>query len=133
MRDGDGYLTKFEQNETPTSPAHNERPKTRASKCRQRVEVVRADADPAARERDLWGVEDARDQQYGADDGADEGAICEEEYVDYVCRNLLLGWLGRLLTVCRFYTLSIILGTVALSYGSVPLYKMVGYFKPPRD
>lgn len=25
----------------------------------------------------------------------------------------------------RFYTLSIILGTVALSYGSVPMYKMV--------
>ena len=25
----------------------------------------------------------------------------------------------------RYYTLSIILGTVALSYGSVPLYKMV--------
>jgi hypothetical protein len=27
----------------------------------------------------------------------------------------------------RFYTLSIILGTVALSYGSVPMYKMVRY------
>lgn len=26
---------------------------------------------------------------------------------------------------CRYYTLSIILGTVALSYGSVPMYKMV--------
>lgn len=25
----------------------------------------------------------------------------------------------------RFYTLSVILGTVALSYGSVPMYKMV--------
>lgn len=31
------------------------------------------------------------------------------------------------LTISRFYTLSIILGTVALSYGSVPLYKMVVY------
>jgi hypothetical protein len=29
----------------------------------------------------------------------------------------------------RFYTLSIILGTVALSYGSVPMYKMVRH--PP--
>ena len=27
----------------------------------------------------------------------------------------------------RYYTLSIILGTVALSYGSVPMYKMVRY------
>lgn len=34
---------------------------------------------------------------------------------------------GFVLTVSRFYTLSIILGTVALSYGSVPLYKMAGY------
>lgn len=30
-----------------------------------------------------------------------------------------------LLTLSRYYTLSVILGTVALSYGSVPLYKMV--------
>lgn len=133
MRDGDGYLTKFKQNETPTSSAHNERPKTRAPECRQRMEVVRADADPAARERDLWGVEDAGDQQYGADDGADEGAVCEEEYVYYVCKYSLLDRSGGLLTVCRFYTLSIILGTVALSYGSVPLYKMVGYYFTPRD
>lgn len=41
--------------------------------------------------------------------------------------QLLVSESGVLLTVCRFYTLSIILGTVALSYGSVPLYKMVGY------
>lgn len=34
---------------------------------------------------------------------------------------------GFVLTLSRFYTLSIILGTVALSYGSVPLYKMVRY------
>jgi hypothetical protein len=60
---------------------------------------VRADADPAARERDLWGVEAAGGQQFGADDGADEGAVCEEEYVDYVCGYLLLGGLGGLLTV----------------------------------
>lgn len=26
---------------------------------------------------------------------------------------------------CSYYTLSVILGTVALSYGSVPMYKMV--------
>jgi cytochrome c oxidase assembly protein Cox11 len=30
-----------------------------------------------------------------------------------------------------FYTLSIILGTVALSYGSVPLYKMVSWHLRP--
>ena len=28
----------------------------------------------------------------------------------------------------RYYTLSVILGTVALSYGSVPMYKMVSMF-----
>ncbi len=35
----------------------------------------------------------------------------------------------RILTarLLRFYALSIILGTVALSYGSVPLYKMVSW------
>lgn len=31
-----------------------------------------------------------------------------------------------MMTVVRFYTMSLILGTVAFSYGSVPLYKMVG-------
>jgi hypothetical protein len=30
-----------------------------------------------------------------------------------------------LTTATRYYTISIILGTVALSYGSVPMYKMV--------
>ena len=30
--------------------------------------------------------------------------------------------------VGRYYTLSVILGTVALSYGSVPMYKMVGHY-----
>lgn len=30
-------------------------------------------------------------------------------------------------TAPSYYTLSVILGTVALSYGSVPLYKMVCY------
>ena len=70
-------------------PPYNERPETRASECRQRVEIVRADAHPAARERHLRGVE-AADEQYGADDGADEGAVCEEEYFDYVCSHRLL-------------------------------------------
>lgn len=32
---------------------------------------------------------------------------------------------GSLLTCGSYYTLSVILGTVALSYGSVPMYKMV--------
>ena len=31
----------------------------------------------------------------------------------------------RVIDRSRYYTLSIILGTVALSYGSVPMYKMV--------
>lgn len=30
--------------------------------------------------------------------------------------------------ISRYYTMSLILGTVALSYGSVPLYKMA---RPP--
>lgn len=35
---------------------------------------------------------------------------------------------------CRYYTLSIILGTVAFSYGSVPMYKMVylPHLSPPH-
>ena len=32
-----------------------------------------------------------------------------------------------------FYTLSIILGTVAFSYGSVPMYKMVHPLLPSLD
>lgn len=36
-------------------------------------------------------------------------------------------------TAPSYYTLSVILGTVALSYGSVPLYKMVSPAQgPPR-
>jgi cytochrome c oxidase assembly protein subunit 11 len=31
----------------------------------------------------------------------------------------------RLTIALRYYTISMILGTVALAYGSVPLYKMV--------
>jgi len=42
----------------------------------------------------------------------------------YVCAYLLLGSDLNPLPY-RYYTLSIILGTVALSYGSVPMYKMV--------
>ncbi|KFZ00851.1 hypothetical protein V501_10412 [Pseudogymnoascus sp. VKM F-4519 (FW-2642)] len=75
----------------PPHPPNNERPKTRASECRQRAAIVRADADPAARERDLRGVEAAGGQQFGADDGADEGAVCEEEYVDYICATTGFG------------------------------------------
>jgi hypothetical protein len=31
----------------------------------------------------------------------------------------------KLVQLHRYYTISIVLGTVALSYGSVPMYKMV--------
>lgn len=57
------------------------------------MEIVHADAHAAARERHLWGFE-AAGKQYGANDGADEGAVCEEEYVYYVCSSLLLKEVG---------------------------------------
>lgn len=47
--------------------------------------------------------------------------LCELENVLIACNALSI--LTALLS--RYYTISLILGTVALAYGSVPLYKMV--------
>lgn len=60
-------------------------------------------------------------------DGAGACALQTEERDDCVRKGYTINWPGNgLLRVWRrYYTLSVILGTVALSYGSVPLYKMV--------
>ncbi|GJD01502.1 cytochrome c oxidase assembly protein cox11 [Colletotrichum higginsianum] len=57
----------------------------------------------------------------------------EQVHAHYKRKNASTAWIrigagenGRLSRrVRRYYTLSVILGTVALSYGSVPLYKMI--------
>jgi hypothetical protein len=41
---------------------------------------------PPKREKHLCGRE-TKSKQCGADNGADEGAVCEEEYLDYVGRS----------------------------------------------
>lgn len=58
-----------------------------------------------------------------SDYGTITSAFLGQEYFDFVCH----GWESYLISSndVRYYTLSIILGTVALSYGSVPMYKMV--------
>jgi len=64
----------------------------------------------------------------GADYGAVEGALRSEERNDTV-RAWFMGRAHEVSADCHYrnYGLSIILGTVALSYGSVPMYKMVQY------
>ena len=58
-----------------------------------------------------------------SDYGTITSAFLRQEYFDFVCHGQenLMDYANDV----RYYTLSIILGTVALSYGSVPLYKMV--------
>lgn len=55
---------------------------------------------------------------------SDAPVFDEKEYVDDVSRILPTPTLSHV-DVYRYYTISVILGTVALSYGSVPMYKMV--------
>lgn len=55
---------------------------------------------------------------------SDAPVVDEKESVDDVSRILLIPTLSHV-DGYRYYTISVILGTVALSYGSVPMYKMV--------
>jgi len=55
--------------------------------------------------------------------GAITAALLQKECLHAVIR--LLSFELYLLTISSYYTISVILGTVALSYGSVPMYKMV--------
>ena len=63
-------------------------------------------------------------------DGTDPGAFSPEEPHGGVCTRpqMLSGSSSADPDISRYYTMSLILGTVALSYGSVPLYKMA---RPP--
>jgi hypothetical protein len=56
--------------------------------------------------------------------GSDARKLQTEEQDDNVRGGSIHG-LWQWLMQCRNYVFSIILGTVALSYGSVPFYKMV--------
>lgn len=58
-----------------------------------------------------------------ADDGPDPSPLPPEEPIGSVRAPQIPWW--PCLTPLRYYTLSTILGFVALTYGSVPLYKMV--------
>ncbi len=58
-----------------------------------------------------------------SDYGTITSAFRRQEYFNFVC-HAREGYLDSS-NDFRYYTLSIILGTVALSYGSVPMYKMV--------
>lgn len=55
--------------------------------------------------------------------GTITSAFRRQEHFDFVCHDRESSLSSS--NDFRYYTLSIILGTVALSYGSVPMYKMV--------
>lgn len=56
-------------------------------------------------------------------------AIRSKERIHVVSGIVTLVFRAQALTTKRYYTMSVILGTVALSYGSVPMYKMVGHLR----
>ena len=58
-----------------------------------------------------------------SDYGTITSAFRFQKYFDFVCYDRESHLSSS--NIYRYYTISIILGTVALSYGSVPMYKMV--------